>query len=105
MKNKNIDLEAVREMVLVIENDGSLFEKYLNPIMNTLAKKVKKGTFEKEKAFKILDNCVKVACIDYTKNYGTSKYYETFNKATREQIAKDLIDGMIEQIKEIAETK
>lgn len=97
---KVVDMAAVEEMVLVISNDGDLYRAMIAPVIEMLKRKVKKGTYDKSLAYKAFDGVVKKGCQDYHKRFGSpsEKYYEIFNVATREQIAKDLVDEYEEQI-------
>lgn len=99
-KNLVVDMAAVEEMVLVIENDGKLYRSMIAPVIEMLKRKVKKGTYDKSLAYKAFDGAVKKGCQDYHDKFGSpnEKYYTVFNAVTREQIAKDLVDRYEEQI-------
>ena len=99
-KNLVVDMAAVEEMVLVIENNGDLYRNSIKYIIANLQKKYAKGKFDIELAPKAFESVVVEACKQYHAQYGSpnEKYYTVFNPATREAIAKDLVKGYLEEI-------
>ena len=51
----------IYELVMVIENDGDLYTRFTRKITQSLAKKLKKGVFDRAKAAKAFEHLVKMA--------------------------------------------
>ena len=81
---------AARELFLYASNNETLYNMYVQPIMNSFRRKVKKGICNAEFAPKAFDSCVKVAAMRYCKEFGTpgQPYYHTFNAATRREVSR-----------------
>lgn len=97
------DEDAVRELVLYAENDSRIYRNRTLPVIANLKRKVAKGVFDKELAVKAFQYVADDAAKQYKKEFpaeddGTYDY--NFNPATREEVARQLLDRYIEQIEE-----
>lgn len=92
MKMKNtVDFEAVRELELYAENTSSIYHNHTMPVVTNLKKKYEKGIYDKEKAVKAFEYVAEAAAKLYHKEFGCGcRWYDTFNKATRQETAKIL---------------
>ena len=87
----DLDKEAVRELKLYEENKQDLYFKSKVPIYESLDKKVKKGTYDKEKAEKVFKYHADRSAKSYNKEYlGESKGYGIFGVPERKALAKEL---------------
>lgn len=68
--NDGIDSDAVREVVLYAENDERLYRVLMDTYVPALKKFKKKGTFDRDKALKLLEY--------YWSNYVRPKYKREF---------------------------
>lgn len=97
------DEDAVRELVLYAENDSRIYRNKTLPVIANLKRKVAKGVFDKELAVKAFQYVADDAAKQYKKEFpaeddGTYNY--NFNPATREEVARQLLDRYMEQIEE-----
>lgn len=93
------------ELVLYIHNDSDLYDRNTMPVVRNLARKMAKGTFEKELAKKAFKYVVDAGVQKYRKELPVEDGYEAveFNPATREEAAEQLLEIYMERIEEIAE--
>jgi len=106
------DGTAARELELFIVNDGDLYRRQTQPIIQNLAKKMKKGVYDATKAMKLWGYLADAGAQKYTKEMGDSygKHggngsYGAFNEPTRMAAAKSLADYYLDDVKEAAGTK
>jgi hypothetical protein len=85
----SVDQHAQTELDLYAENTSELYNQK-KAILANLQRKAKKGTYDHTKAAKLWMYWVDAASKRYRKEFGGSP--ETFNKATREALAKELAD-------------
>lgn len=83
------DDDAVRELVLFIDNDGDLYRQRTTPIMKNLAKKMLKGTYDSEKAVKLWKYLADDGAKKYQKEFGTEDS-PIFTPAVRKAVAREL---------------
>jgi hypothetical protein len=83
---------GARELVLYIENDYHLFERRMPEFAKALATKMKRGSYDADKAVKLLEYLTKEAAIKYGKEFGG-----TFSPATRRLAAQELLPSVIER--------
>ena len=91
---------AARELFLYAANNQTLYNWYVQHIINSFRRKVKNGTFNVELAPKAFDTCVKDAAVRYCKEFGTpgQSYYYIFNAATRREVARRLYEYFADEI-------
>lgn len=91
---------AARELFLYASNNETLYNMYVQPIINSFRRKVKKGIFNAELAPKAFDSCVKVAAMRYCKEFGTpgQPYYYIFNAATRRETVRMMYEHFEDEI-------
>lgn len=80
----------VRDLVLQIDNERTLFDRYRAPVMRSLAKKYKAGTFDVNKAAAAFLPYITAGMMWYTKenmNRGT-RWYTLLTPAERRMLAK-----------------
>ena len=87
MKRSVIDPHAAEELDLYIENESRLYPQKQSILAN-LKKKVAKGVYDPTKAAKLWGYWVTEGAKHYLKELGSSGH--SFNKATREHVAKQL---------------
>lgn len=96
---------AVHEIVLFIENDGTLYRRMYQPIVKNLAKKVVKKTYQHTLAVKGVVHLVNEGIRKYRKEFGMEGAREYglatgVSQATKEAAAKEILRGMTEEIRE-----
>ena len=94
------DTVAARELALYAENDSYLYTWYAQPIISNLARKMRKGQYDAQKAVKAWEHFATAAARKYCRDFGTPRdpYYIVFNAATRREAAAQLEEGYREQI-------
>lgn len=98
-RDDTVDKEAVRELVLVITNDGDLYRQRTTPMIENLKKKVAKGKYDRELAVKLWQYLADEGVRRYDKEYGSGRgSVSMLNPATRRAIAEELRDYYEEQI-------
>lgn len=98
-RDDTVDETAVRELVLVITNDGDLYRQRTTPIIENLKKKAAKGTYDREKAVKLWQYLADDGVRMYDKEYGSGRgSVAMLNPATRRRIAEELSDYYEEEI-------
>ena len=98
-RDDTVDETAVRELVLVITNDGDLYRQRTTPIIENLKKKAAKGTYDREKAVKLWQYLADDGVRMYDKEYGSGRgSVAMLNPATRRRIAEELRDYYEEEI-------
>lgn len=95
-----IDMEAARELVLYIENDSFLYFNHIIPYIKCLHKKRIRGTYDPEKAVPGWERIVTEGAKKYERNFLNVRYYRVFNKATREEAARQLQEFFLELVYE-----
>ena len=91
--------DDVTELVLYITNDADLYHQRAVPMIENLKKKVKKGTYDRELAVKLWQYLADDGVRKYDKEFGSKRGSLTLlNKATRQEIARQLRDYYEEQI-------
>lgn len=96
----HVNESAVRELFLYVANERELYTMYVQPILENFRRKVNKGTFNAELAPKAFYDCVKVAAVQYCKEFGTpgQPYYHIFNAATRSEVARRMYEYFADEI-------
>lgn len=109
-----VDADAARELALFADNDGDLYRMQTTSIIENLAKKSAKGTFDTAKAVKLFgylaDNAAKKYAWEVgNRKYGTRSWHEQavdgnglFNAATRREAARMLLESNVEAIEDAA---
>ena len=90
--------EAV-ELQICANNDREIYKKFLEPIEHNFMRKVKKGTFDPEKAVKAYELALRTAAKKYAKyNAEEKEWSQIFPAVARRYTAKILINVFIENI-------
>ena len=98
-RDNTIDKDAVRELVLVITNDGDQYRRQITPAIENLKKKYKKGTYDRDLAVKLWQYVADEGVRRYNKEYGSGTYSVAWlNPATRKAIAEELRDYYEDEI-------
>lgn len=84
----------VRELVLYTVNDGDLYCKYTQPILNNLAKHIKRGKYDQNKALIAWKHLADAAAKQYSKGYDSP----IFSLADRKATALELADYYAEEL-------
>jgi len=95
---KDLDEDAVYELKLYIENDETLYNRQIVPIIKNIQKKMKSGKYDHKKAPKLWLYLVDNGAKKYVKEYGGT-VRDIFPKAEREQVARELADEYRDEIK------
>ena len=96
-----VDEDKVRDLVLFIENDGNLYRQRTLPIIDNLKKKIAKGIYDETKALILWGYLADDGAKRYDKELGSGRGSMTmFNKAEREEAAKELARYYDEHIHE-----
>lgn len=93
-----IDMEAARELALYIENDYELYSRYIVPYIQSLHKKRIRGTYDPEKAVPGWERIATEGAKKYENEFLNVRYYRVFNKATREEAARQLQEFFLDQV-------
>ncbi len=84
------DPELVRDFVIQIDNERNLFDRYRAPVMRSLAKKYKAGTFDVNKAAEAFLPYIAAGLMWYTKENMAprTKWYTLLTPAERRMLSK-----------------
>lgn len=96
------------ELAMFIINDGDLYRQNIQPVLKNLAKKIKKGVYDPEKALKLWQYSAQWGAQKYTKEFGirgTNGSYGMFSPHDRREAAKQLAAHYEEELREVAGTK
>ena len=97
MKKTICDDIAVRELFLYTVNKQALYND-IRSELKCLHRKAMKGQYIIDKASDAFAGVVKSAAIMYTAEFGSGSYYDTFNRATRQETCRMLEDYFHEDI-------
>lgn len=97
MKKTICDYDAVRELLLYTVNKQALYND-ICCVLKSLYRKAMKGQYIIDKASDAFADVVKSAAIMYTAEFGSGRYYDTFNAATRKEVCRQLEDYFHENI-------
>ena len=103
LKESEADSTAAREFALYIQNDGDLYRQRTTPIINNLAKKIKKGIYKKERALDLWDYLSTAGVKKYFQVFGGKGDIERVSTATRRLVSKELADYYQEEIDDTVE--
>lgn len=92
--------EESKELYLVATNESRLYFQQILPIIKNLGKKMRKGTFDKDKAADAFYYVATAASNQYKKDFGYS-----FSVQDRFTAAVDMVDSYMEDIEAAAEEK
>ena len=95
-----MDMEAARELALYIENTEHLYHHMIVPYIKSLHKKRIKGTYDPEKALPGWERIATYGAKMYENAFLSVRYYQVFNKATREETAKYLQGYYLDEVYE-----
>ena len=97
MKKTICDDIAARELFLYAVNKEALYSE-IRSALKCLYRKAMKGQYIIDKAADAFGGAVKSAAIMYTAEFGSGRYYDTFNAATRKEVCRQLEDYFHEEI-------
>lgn len=97
MKKTICDEIAARELFLYTVNKQALYND-IRSVLKSLYRKAMKGQYIIDKASDAFAGVVKSAAIMYTIEFGSGSYYDTFNRATRQEVCRQLEDYFHEEI-------
>lgn len=101
---KEINNEMVNELVLYINNTRNVYEN-IQLVCKNLARKKCKGIYDEQKAVKAFYNLVNYAQQQYYREFGgASAWYLLANTATRQAVAKELLEYYQEDIEELMQS-
>ena len=91
--------DNTHELHLYASNHGDLYRQRISPIINNLAKKHAKGTYDHEKAKKLWKYAADDAAQRYTKEHGGHGHasYGAFSPADRKEVASRMADEHAEE--------
>lgn len=100
-RKSEADEVSARELYLYIESDGDLYRQQHQPIMQNLVQKIDRGVYDREKAIKLYMYLVQSGAEKYVKDFGShgDKWFEMFDKPTRELVAKNFVANFEEEYK------
>ena len=100
--NENIDSDAVNELDTYIMNNEELYRRRFMPIISNIKRKLKKNTYDHEKAQKLWMYLIDDAARKYVQEFGSagSDVKDMFPKETRQQVARIISDRELENIKQ-----
>lgn len=94
-----VDMDAVVEIELFIENDGQLYRQQTYPILKNLTKKYLKGTYNVDRAADLFRYLIDNGMKKYHKEYGGrgSKWFQLLSTSDRQWLAEKMAkDTLIE---------
>ena len=95
---KEVDNDLVRDLTLILENDGEVYRRSITPVINNLKKKKAKGQFDEKLAiqafFHVVEGALKQSWFKHYYSYSI----ETVSVPERYAVAKELLDGFMEEI-------
>lgn len=92
-----VDQIAANELTLYIINDSQLYRGSIMPVVRNLARKKAKGIYDKDLAIKAFEYVAKAGADKYRKAFG-----DIFYPATRNAVAKELLNEYEQYINELA---
>jgi hypothetical protein len=96
--SKSVDKDLVRDLTLIIENDGDIYRRFTTPVINNLKRKKAKGQFDEELAVQAFVHVVENALRQpYFYRY-YSYDIKTVSVPERYAVAKELLDGAMDEI-------
>lgn len=96
------------ELAMYIINDGDLYRRNISMVIKNLAKKIKKGVYDPQKALKLWQYSAQWGAQKYTKEFriaGTHGSYGMFSPSDRKDAAKQLAEHFEDELREAAGTK
>jgi hypothetical protein len=96
------------ELAMFIVNDGDLYRQNIQPVLKNLAKKIKKGVYDPQKALKLWQYSAQWGAQKYTKEMGirgNNGSYGMFSPHDRREAAKQLAEHYEDELREVAGTK
>ena len=97
MKKTICDDIAARELFMYAVNKEALYSE-IRSVLKCLYRKAMKGQYIIDKAADAFAGVVKSAAIMYTAEFGSGSYYDTFNRATRQETCRMMEDYFHEDI-------
>ena len=97
MKKTICDDIAARELFMYAVNKEAIYIE-IRSVLKSLYRKAMKGQYIIDKASDAFAGVVKSAAIMYTAEFGSVRYYDTFNAATRKEVCRQLEDYFHENI-------
>ena len=100
--SESIDSDAVNELDSYIMNNEELYRRRFMPIISNIKRKIKKNVYDHEKAQKLWMYLVDDAAKEYVKEFGSTQddVKDMFPKDTRQQVARQISDRELENIKQ-----
>lgn len=80
------------ELMLYIENDGTIYRRQSMPIMRNLARKMERGTYDHRKAEKAFMNLANDGAKKYAKEFGGGAWNRQFPVDERREAARTMAD-------------
>lgn len=93
------------ELAMFIINDGDLYRQNIQMVIKNLAKKIKKGVYDPQKALKLWQYSAQWGAQKYTKEMGirgTNGSYGMFSPHDRREAAKQLAEHYEDELREAA---
>tara|TARA_Y100001937_G_scaffold15224_1_gene20787 strand:+ start:6419 stop:6775 length:357 start_codon:yes stop_codon:yes gene_type:complete len=99
---EGIDSDAVNELDTYIMNSEELYRRRFMPIISNIKRKLAKNVYDHEKAQKLWMYLVDDAAKEYVKEFGSQQddVSNMFPKETRMQVARNISDRELENIKQ-----
>ena len=97
MKKTICDDIAARELFLYTVNEYALYND-IRSVLKCLYRKAMKGHYIIDKAADAFQYVVKRGAMMYTAEFGSGSYYDTFNRATRQETCRMMEDYFHENI-------
>ena len=73
LRDTTVDTEAVRELVLFIENDGNLYRQMIQPTIKNLQRKVQRGVFDSELSVRAWQHIADEGVRRYDREFGSGR--------------------------------
>lgn len=93
--------EESRELLLYIENDGTLYRQTITPIINNLRRKIKAGTYNEQKAIDAFYYAAEAGAKKYAREFSHPEDYKyIFDVTCRYTTAAGLLNSFLDEINE-----
>lgn len=98
-----LDPLAAHQLYLYMKNTREVYDRAYTPMAKSMAKKIKRGSFDEQKALKALENVADYAARAYNWEFEREHGYGIFNKATRQAAALEALPSFLEYARYYAE--
>lgn len=93
----NLNIEE-REIFLFVDNDGEIYERIIEPLINNYARRLVKGDLDAVKAVKGFIHPVEAGMKKYAREFGPAHWYDLLTVVERRRVAAALLVSYSDEI-------